>query len=85
VAKAEALVTSYGVYDFFVNGNKVGKGFMAPGWTSYPSRIQYQKYDITELLKEDGEFAISENETWINMVSKEFCDKIRINAAYAAA
>lgn len=38
----------------------------------------------TELLKEDGEFAITENKTWINMVSKEFCDKIRINAAYAA-
>ncbi len=38
----------------------------------------------TELLKEDGAYAINENKTWIDMVSKDFCDKIRTNIAYAA-
>ncbi len=39
----------------------------------------------TELLKEDGAYAVTKNETWINMVSKDFCDKIRTNIAYSAA
>ena len=64
VKKAEAFVTSYGVYDFFVNGNKVGDGFMAPGWTSYPSRIQYQTYDITDLLSGDTTFSIIAGKGW---------------------
>lgn len=37
----------------------------------------------TELLKEDGEYSIKKHDTWINMVSKDFCDKIRTNLAYA--
>ncbi len=37
----------------------------------------------TELLKEDGTYAINKNETWIGMVAKNFCDKIRTNLAYA--
>ena len=36
-----------------------------------------------ELLKEDGEYAIKKHDTWMNMVSKNFCDKIRTNLAYA--
>ena len=28
---------------------------MAPGWTSYHHRLQYQTYDITELLEKDNE------------------------------
>lgn len=64
VAKAEACVTSYGVYDFFVNGKKIGKGFMAPGWTSYPSRIQFQRYDITDCMAEDNCFSIVAGKGW---------------------
>ena len=37
-----------------------------------------------ELLKEDGEYAINRNDTWVNMVSKDFCDKIRKNKAYSS-
>ncbi len=38
----------------------------------------------TELLKEDGAYSIKKHDTWINMVSKDFCDKIRTNLAYSA-
>ena len=43
VARAEACVTARGVYDLFINGKKVGNGFMAPGWTSTLARVQYQR------------------------------------------
>lgn len=39
----------------------------------------------TELLKEDGEYSIKKHNTWINMVSKDFCDNIRKNLAYSQA
>ncbi len=38
-----------------------------------------------DLLKEDGAYSIQKHETWINMVSKNFCDNIRRNRAYSAA
>ncbi len=57
VVKAEALVSARGVYDLFINGKKVGDGFMAPGWTSNFARVQYQRYDVTELI--EGENAVS--------------------------
>ncbi len=37
----------------------------------------------TELLAEDGAYSIKKHNTWINMVSKNFCDKIRTNLAYS--
>ncbi len=37
------------------------------------------------LLAEDGEYSIKKHNTWINMVSKDFCDNIRTNLAYSAA
>ena len=39
----------------------------------------------TELLKEDGEYSIKKHNTWVNMVSDNFCDNIRKNLAYSAA
>ena len=37
------------------------------------------------VLAEDGEYKVKKHDTWINMVSKNFCDNIRKNLAYSAA
>lgn len=50
VARARAYVTSLGVYELCVNGQKAGDMYLSPGWTSYHDRLQYQTYDITGLL-----------------------------------
>ena len=50
VKKATVYATAMGVYDLLVNGKKVGNGVMAPGWTSYQYRIQYQTYDVSAYL-----------------------------------
>ena len=50
VKKATVKVSSMGVYDLYVNGKKAENVVLAPGFTSYPNRILYQNYDITELL-----------------------------------
>lgn len=50
IASATAFITSLGLYEAFVNGKRVGDGYLTPGWTSYNKRLQYQLYDVTTLL-----------------------------------
>ena len=64
VKQATAYVTAYGVYDFYIDGQKVGNRFMAPGWTYYPKRIQYQTYDVTGLLEETNTLSIGVGQGW---------------------
>ena len=51
VARATMWVTARGLYEMRLNGAKVGDQMMAPGWTDYNTRIQYQAYDVTSQLK----------------------------------
>jgi alpha-L-rhamnosidase len=51
VARARAYVTSLGLYEMQLNGQRVGEDLLTPGWTSYNKRLQYQVYDVTPLLK----------------------------------
>ncbi|MDR1927270.1 MAG: glycoside hydrolase family 78 protein [Oscillospiraceae bacterium] len=44
-------VTSLGVYSAECNGKKIGGEVLAPGWTNYRKRLQYQSYDMTQLLQ----------------------------------
>jgi alpha-L-rhamnosidase len=51
VKQARAYVTSHGLYEMFLNGKRVGDQVFTPGWTAYDSRLQYQTYDVTALVK----------------------------------
>lgn len=51
VKSARLYATARGVYEFSVNGQKVGKDYLNPGWTDYRYRIMYNTYDITDLLR----------------------------------
>ena len=64
VVNATARISAFGVYDFFVNGKKVGDAFMAPWWTSYISRVQYQTYDITDRVNGDTVFSVMTGKGW---------------------
>lgn len=50
-AYARLYISSLGLYEVYVNGRRVGDHHMAPGWTSYHHRVQYQTYDVTSLLE----------------------------------
>jgi alpha-L-rhamnosidase len=52
VRRARMYATARGVYEQYINGNRVGNDVLAPGWTDYNRRVQYQTYDITPLLVE---------------------------------
>ena len=51
VERARAYVTSHGLYEMQLNGQRVGDQVFTPGWTSYNKRLQYQTYDVTSLIK----------------------------------
>lgn len=64
VVKARVYASALGIYEFTVNGKPGSDVHFAPGWTSYQSRIQYQTYDITELLKENNEIQFIVGNGW---------------------
>ncbi len=51
---ARLYITACGLYEAQLNGKKVGDALLTPGSTDYRKRIQYQVYDVTDLLREGG-------------------------------
>ncbi len=51
ICRATAYVTALGLYAVWINGQSVGDQVLAPEWTDYHQRIQYQTYDVTGLLQ----------------------------------
>lgn len=50
IKKARLYVTACGLYEVKLNGVRVGNFVLAPGHTDYRKRIQYQTYDVTDLI-----------------------------------
>jgi len=52
VKSARLYSTALGLYEASINGQKVGNDYLNPGWTDYRYRVQYQTFDITNMLAE---------------------------------
>jgi alpha-L-rhamnosidase len=50
VARATAYVSAKGIYELWINGQRIGQNVLAPEWTDYNQRIQYQTFDVTTNL-----------------------------------
>ena len=50
VESARLYVTARGIYEIFINGEKVGNDYYNPGQTQYNKSHFYQTYDVTDLL-----------------------------------
>ena len=48
---ALASVCGLGHYEMTVNGARVGRGLLTPGWTAYDKTCLYDTYDLTALLR----------------------------------
>lgn len=65
IEKARLYVTAHGVYEVFINGQAVGDELFTPGWTTYHKRLQYQTFDVTDLLQEsDNAVGIRLGDGW---------------------
>ena len=50
--RARLYICGLGLYEAYLNGEKIGNQFLTPYFTDYRYRVQYQTYDIAPLLKE---------------------------------
>jgi alpha-L-rhamnosidase len=50
IKSATAYITAHGMYEAQLNGKRIGDAYLTPGWTAYKKRLQYQTYDVTNLL-----------------------------------
>ena len=51
VVKARLYITACGLYEARLGGKKIGDFVMAPGYTDYRKRVQYQTYDVTDQIQ----------------------------------
>ncbi|KAJ5731516.1 uncharacterized protein N7483_006024 [Penicillium malachiteum] len=56
---ARLYITSLGVFQAYINGVPVGDHCMAPGWTSYHHRLNYEVFDVVSLLRADDDNVIA--------------------------
>lgn len=50
IKDARLYISALGLYEPYLNGQRVGLDIFTPGWTDYNQRVQYQVYDVTSLL-----------------------------------
>jgi alpha-L-rhamnosidase len=54
VKRATLYATALGIYELYLNGQRVGDARFAPGWTDYHQRAYYNTYDVTPLVQRGG-------------------------------
>ena len=64
VKSARLYVTSLGLYEVFLNGQKVSNDLFTPGWTSYNKRLQYQTYDVSSMLNQNTAIGVILGDGW---------------------
>lgn len=64
IAKARLYASALGVYDVTLNGKRIEEFILAPGMTDYRKHVQYQTYDVTELIKEHNTIELRLGDGW---------------------
>ncbi|REH00425.1 alpha-L-rhamnosidase [Flavobacterium aquicola] len=57
IKKARLYATSRGIYELYLNGDRIGKEYFSPGLTQYNKTQLYQTYDVTAMVLENGDNA----------------------------
>ena len=65
LSKATLYITALGIYEAYINCQKVGNALLTPGSTDPRKRVQYDTYDVSSLLKEgQNEIIILLSDGW---------------------
>lgn len=63
--KARLYIFGAGLYEVNINGSKAGDEYLLPGYHSYDLLMEYQTFDVTEMLKKgDNRISILLGEGW---------------------
>ena len=66
VTHSRLYITSHGVDEVEINGQRIGDFFLAPGWASYDGRLPYQTYDVTQHLSRTNTLGVRVAEGWFS-------------------
>lgn len=64
VKSAVLQITARGIYECLINGVRVGDFVLAPGWTDYNDHIQYQEYEVADMLDENSVISVKCGAGW---------------------
>ncbi len=64
VTSARLYVVGLGVYQAFIGGTRVGDEYLAPGTHAYDQWLQYQTYDVTELVADGAKLSVALGHGW---------------------
>ena len=64
IVSARIYSTALGIYDLEINGKRVSDEYFSPGWTSYNNRLQYQTYNVMDMLGTDNELKATIANGW---------------------
>ncbi|MDR6867450.1 alpha-L-rhamnosidase [Microbacterium resistens] len=51
VTSARLLVTAQGIVEPSLDGSRIGRDVLSPGWSAYETRLRVVEHDLTELLR----------------------------------
>ncbi|SIS92431.1 alpha-L-rhamnosidase [Alicyclobacillus vulcanalis] len=64
VKRAMLYITSLGLYEAYLNGERVSDWVLTPGWTSYHHRLQFQAFDVTGLVTDHNCLCVMLGDGW---------------------
>ena len=66
VEAARLYICGLGLYEAYYNGNKIGNEHLTPFCNDYNEWVQYQTFDVTDLLQQDGTLSVLLGNGWYN-------------------
>ena len=64
ISEARLYITGLGLYQAFLNQQKIGNAYLTPGFNDYNYYLRYQTYNITELLKSENSLEVQMGDGW---------------------
>ena len=64
VCKATLRATALGIFDVSINGERVGKEELKPGWTDYRVRVFEFEYDVTTIMRKENVLTATVSNGW---------------------
>lgn len=64
VQNARLYICGLGLYEAFYDGQRIGNEYLAPYCNNYNEWVQYQTYDLTEVLGKNGQLSVLLGNGW---------------------
>lgn len=64
VKQARLYISGLGLYEASLNGKRIGEERLTPYFSNYHQEVQYQTYDVTELIERENELRVSLGNGW---------------------